>query len=163
MLPDGYYSLLGVSRNATAAEVRRAYRMLVLKWHPDVNPVPGAEQRLKSLNEAYMTLRDVSSRERYNKSLDIMAISRYSERSRFIGPKSVADRRRCSIKPLLIIAIMAGACIYICLSSLNSTPVPVEWYNKAPNTNNIHRVGSQPENAKSNTYTHTPGVVQPNA
>ncbi|MBA3415028.1 MAG: molecular chaperone DnaJ [Chloroflexia bacterium] len=62
-----YYEVLGVGRAATAAEVRRAYRQLARRYHPDVNREPGAEDRFKEINEAYETLADDERRGAYDR------------------------------------------------------------------------------------------------
>ncbi|MER7519251.1 DnaJ C-terminal domain-containing protein [Streptomyces sp. NPDC126499] len=62
-----YYDVLGVSRNASAEEIQRAYRNLARRWHPDLNKDPGAEERFKELSEAYEVLADPESRARYDR------------------------------------------------------------------------------------------------
>jgi len=62
-----YYEALGVSRDASADEIRQAYRRLARTYHPDVNKEPGAEDRFKQLSEAYEVLRDAEKRERYDR------------------------------------------------------------------------------------------------
>jgi molecular chaperone DnaJ len=62
-----YYEVLGVSRTASAEELKRAYRKLALQFHPDRNPNdPQAEARFKEINEAYEVLSDQSKRQRYD-------------------------------------------------------------------------------------------------
>ncbi len=62
-----YYKTLGVARSADADEIRRAYRKLALKHHPDKNPGDKeAEERFKDINEAYEVLGDPSKRSRYD-------------------------------------------------------------------------------------------------
>src|ERR1700682_705484 len=62
-----YYEVLGVSRTASAEELKRAYRQLALQFHPDRNPNdPQAEARFKEVNEAYEVLSDQSKRQRYD-------------------------------------------------------------------------------------------------
>lgn len=62
-----YYKILGVNRNASAEEIRKAYRKLALKYHPDKNPGDkAAEERFKDINEAYQALGDPQKRARYD-------------------------------------------------------------------------------------------------
>ena len=53
-----YYELLGVSRNADSKQLKRAYRQLARKYHPDVNKEPGAEDKFKEISNAYEVLSD---------------------------------------------------------------------------------------------------------
>jgi curved DNA-binding protein len=62
-----YYETLGVPREASAEEIRSAYRKLARTYHPDVNSDPGAEDRFKEIAEAYEVLRDPEKRERYDR------------------------------------------------------------------------------------------------
>ena len=48
-----YYDVLGVSRNASADEIKSAYRKLAKKYHPDLNKAPDAAEKFKEVNEAY--------------------------------------------------------------------------------------------------------------
>jgi len=62
-----YYEVLGVPRDADADTIRRAYRKLARKYHPDVNSDVDAEERFKELGEAYDVLSDAAKRERYDR------------------------------------------------------------------------------------------------
>lgn len=61
-----YYKILGVGRKADAAEIKRAYRKLALKYHPDKNPEKSAEDRFKEINEAYEVLGNQTKRAKYD-------------------------------------------------------------------------------------------------
>lgn len=61
-----YYETLGVSRTAGADEIRKAYRKLAQRFHPDVNKDPSAEARFKEINEAYEVLGDADKRKKYD-------------------------------------------------------------------------------------------------
>ena len=61
-----YYEILGVPKNATLDEIKRAYRQLVMKYHPDVNKSKEAEEKMREINEAYAVLSDPEKRKRYD-------------------------------------------------------------------------------------------------
>src|SRR3954454_11647226 len=61
-----YYQVLGVERNASDADIKRAFRKLAQQWHPDVNTDPAAQERFKEINEAYQVLSDPQRRQSYD-------------------------------------------------------------------------------------------------
>ena len=62
-----YYEVLGVSRNADEAQIKKAYRKLAKKYHPDTNPGDaGAEKNFKEVTEAYNVLSDSEKRKLYD-------------------------------------------------------------------------------------------------
>ena len=61
-----YYEVLGVSKNATDAEIKSAFRKLAKKYHPDVNKEPDAAEKFKEAQEAYAVLSDESKRRQYD-------------------------------------------------------------------------------------------------
>jgi len=67
MATKDYYHVLGVSKNASEEELKRAYRKLAMKYHPDKNPnKKEAEERFKEINEAYAVLSDKEKRKQYD-------------------------------------------------------------------------------------------------
>jgi DnaJ-class molecular chaperone len=65
-----YYRILGVSTAATNEEIRRAYRVLARRYHPDVNPGKSSEEKFKQIAEAYAVLSDASRRRQYDVELE---------------------------------------------------------------------------------------------
>jgi curved DNA-binding protein len=61
-----YYETMGVKRDATQEDIKRAYRKLARKYHPDVSKEPGAEERFKEVGEAYEVLKDPEKRAAYD-------------------------------------------------------------------------------------------------
>jgi len=61
-----YYEVLGVSKTATDEEIKRSFRKLAKKYHPDVNKEPGAEEKFKEIGEAYAILSDPTKRKQYD-------------------------------------------------------------------------------------------------
>jgi curved DNA-binding protein len=67
MAAKDYYHILGVAKNASEEEMKRAYRKLAMKYHPDRNPnKKEAEERFKEINEAYAVLSDKEKRKQYD-------------------------------------------------------------------------------------------------
>src|SRR6185295_8713701 len=61
-----YYAILGVERGASEEDIKKAYRRLARKYHPDVSKEPQAEARFKEMGEAYATLKDPEKRAAYD-------------------------------------------------------------------------------------------------
>ncbi|KAI8342080.1 X-domain of DnaJ-containing-domain-containing protein [Chlamydoabsidia padenii] len=66
-LETGYYDLLDIPINADAAQIKKSYRKLAIKYHPDKNQSEGAEEKFKEISEAYQVLSDPQLRAYYNK------------------------------------------------------------------------------------------------
>merc|ERR1719454_1131970 len=69
--PVDFYETLGVSRNATLADIKRAYRQLALKYHPDKNKDPEAVQIFIDVQKSYEILIDPALRRRYDAGQDV--------------------------------------------------------------------------------------------
>lgn len=61
-----YYQILGVSRDADPKTIKSAYRRLIMKYHPDKNSEPGAEEKFKEIQKAYDVLSDVNKKAQYD-------------------------------------------------------------------------------------------------
>lgn len=62
-----YYAILGIERNATEDDIKKAYRKLARKYHPDVSKDPAGEEKFKDVSEAYQTLKDTEKRAAYDR------------------------------------------------------------------------------------------------
>jgi molecular chaperone DnaJ len=65
-MAEDYYKVLGISKDASIDDIKRAYRELALKFHPDRNKSKEAEEKFKEINEAYAVLSDPAKREQYD-------------------------------------------------------------------------------------------------
>jgi molecular chaperone DnaJ len=66
-MPTDYYASLGVSKTATEAEIKKAYKKKAMQYHPDKNAGDKkAEAKFKEINEAYQTLGDTTKRKNYD-------------------------------------------------------------------------------------------------
>ncbi|HEN3059983.1 TPA: DnaJ domain-containing protein, partial [Streptococcus agalactiae] len=61
-----FYDRLGVSKDASQDEIKKAYRRMSKKYHPDINKETGAEEKYKEVQEAYETLSDTQKRAAYD-------------------------------------------------------------------------------------------------
>lgn len=80
-----YYEILGISRDASKDEIKKAYRRLALKYHPDKNNTEEAEEKFKQISEAYAVLSDDQKRRQYDLYGHEGIDSRYTEEDIFGG------------------------------------------------------------------------------
>lgn len=74
-----YYKILGVSKNSTGSEIKKSYRTLALKYHPDRNPGDArAEDRFKEISEAYDVLSDYDKRDDFDKKSSMTTSSAFA-------------------------------------------------------------------------------------
>jgi molecular chaperone DnaJ len=72
-----YYAILGIKREASSREIKRAYKKSVRKWHPDLHPEdPVCRTKIQEINEAYEVLRDPQKRRAYDRRVEGERISR---------------------------------------------------------------------------------------
>ena len=81
MAEKNYYDVLGVSKDASDQDIKKAYRKLVRKYHPDVSDLPNADEKIAEINNAYETLRDKEKRAEY----DAIQANPFAGQSGFTG------------------------------------------------------------------------------
>jgi DnaJ-class molecular chaperone len=92
--PKDYYGILGVSRDASTAAIKRAFRRLAKKYHPDVAPGSSSSEAFRELQAAYETLADADRRRRYDEALRV-EVERYRPLAwSFVRSPAVGDLRR---------------------------------------------------------------------
>jgi len=85
MTKQDYYEILGINRDASKADIKKAYRKLALKYHPDKNKDKGAEEKFKDISEAYAVLYDDEKRRLYDQYGHSGIDQRYSAEDIFRG------------------------------------------------------------------------------
>jgi len=76
-----YYSILNIKPTASKDEIKKAFKIEALKWHPDKNNSPDATERMQLINEAYLILKDDEARERYDKQYFKFKETNYEKQS----------------------------------------------------------------------------------
>jgi DnaJ-class molecular chaperone len=89
-----HYKTLGLNSSATLDEIRRAYRILARRYHPDVNPGRSTEDKFKEISIAYSILSDPKKRQAYDLEYEVGQISRFSEKLKAYQKKEGAYGRR---------------------------------------------------------------------
>lgn len=82
MAKKDYYKVLGVKRTATAEDIKKEYRKLAVKYHPDKNPDNNATEQFKEITEAYSVLNDVKRRAEYDRQLEVEARESQSSKAK---------------------------------------------------------------------------------
>ena len=85
MTKRDYYDILGVDKNSSKGEIKKTYRKLALKYHPDKNPSKAAEEKFKEISEAYAVLYDDEKRSMYDRFGHAGIDQRYSYEDIFRG------------------------------------------------------------------------------
>lgn len=85
MTKEDYYKILGIDRKADKREIKKSYRKLALKYHPDKNPSKDAEDKFKEISEAYAILSDDEKRKMYDKYGHAGIDQQYSSEDIFRG------------------------------------------------------------------------------
>ena len=144
-----YYEVLGVPRGAPEDEVKRAYRKLAVKFHPDKNPNdPHAEERFKELGEAYDVLIDADKRAAY----DRYGHAAFAQGGAGLGggfhdpfdifrevfvEAAVAGFSKVSLVAAVLAALTNGSAVPICVTTCRSPwkKRPSEWKKKSRSAN----------------------------
>jgi DnaJ-class molecular chaperone len=88
------YAILGVAPNASDDDIKKVYRSLAMRYHPDRNQAPGAEARFKAVTKAYEVLSDAARRSEYDQSVNHRIVLDAEARSVRIVALPVRPERR---------------------------------------------------------------------
>ena len=77
-----YYKILGIHCSATDEEIKRAYRTMSMKWHPDMNPDADVTSMMQDINEAYAILKNKEKRHRYDQEYALFCTNFTTEKHR---------------------------------------------------------------------------------
>lgn len=88
-----YYKVLGIARGASEDEIKKAYRKQALRYHPDKNKSPGAEDKFKEIAEAYDVLSDAKKKDIYD---------RFGEEGKLKNKKTTTELLSTSLCHLLV-------------------------------------------------------------
>jgi curved DNA-binding protein CbpA len=89
-----YYGVLGVNKDATTEDIKRAYRALAKKYHPDINKSTGSEEAFKGISEAYQVLSDLVQRAEYDSMMEPKEEVREEATSPAPAPEPTVYRER---------------------------------------------------------------------
>ncbi len=104
-----YYEVLGLKKDATDADIKRAYRKLAAQYHPDVNHDPGAEEKFKEINEANEVLSDPDKSARATISTASRVSTRISTRMRAAARSAGQDSAISATSAIFSAAFSAAA------------------------------------------------------
>lgn len=133
---DNYYQILGVPSSATIQELRRAYRILARRYHPDVNPGEGSEARFKAIANAYGILSDAEKRKQYDLKLEAFIKAKMTR-----GQRAYEQQDRAGPSP--------GT----------ATAQASRTYDAAQERLRVHTRGSQPK-PKQESVLRQPGLAE---
>lgn len=95
-MKENYYQVLNISRTASMDEIKKAYRALSKKYHPDSNPrIEGAQEHFQKISEAYTVLQDLKKRKEYDKKLEKQEQTIFSEKQE--NKQSFSNRKEQTI------------------------------------------------------------------
>ena len=122
-----YYEILGVDRQASAQEIKKAYKKLAKKWHPDLNhdDPKTAEQKMKEINVAYTTLSNEVARIDYNKKLDAEAANSARTNTKKLQPIPALKLRK-NLPPILTSITLIQALKVFSASTRRRTKLPTK-------------------------------------
>ena len=113
-----YYKILGVDRSASEADIKKAFRKLAHKYHPDVSKEKDAEAKFKDVNEAYQTLSDPEKKAAYDQ------LGQRREGSSFEPPPGAVSEAVLPTALKALILAAADSILLICSLIWEAEPVP---------------------------------------
>jgi curved DNA-binding protein CbpA len=89
-----YYLILGIDENSSQEVIKSAFKKMALKWHPDRNPGMDTTQKMQELNEAYLILKDIEAKKRYD--IEYLKFKQYKQREKQYAESTYSQSKSSS-------------------------------------------------------------------